>query len=83
MTVSRVSEHLLRVFRFLRESQDWVTSEQVAEGARVSSTTAKTHLLSLTGYKVVKRQERFPAYYYRLTDGYEKTELAQYLNDMS
>ncbi len=83
MTVLRPSEHLLRVFKFLQESKGWVTSEQVAKEARVSSTTAKTHLLNLIGYKVVERQERFPAYYYRLADGYEKTELAQYLNSMS
>lgn len=74
--IRKISPHLVRVFLFIKDSKHWVTARQIAEGARVSDSTARHKAYDLFRLGLLQRSYGlYPENQYKLTDGYEKHEL--------
>jgi DNA-binding IclR family transcriptional regulator len=51
----------------MQQHKGWLTSQQVAEGAKVAARTARQHLLRLVQLGLLDQAEVFPAHRYRLS----------------
>jgi len=67
MEANEISEHLYRVFAFVRDSKTWVTSKEIAVGAKVAPRTARAHALRLVNTGLFDLAETFPSHRYRLS----------------
>jgi hypothetical protein len=68
----KISAHMCRVFAYVKESGGWVTSQQIAKGARVAPRTARAHALRLVRAGLFDQAEVFPSHRYRLAETAEK-----------
>lgn len=73
MTPVEISEHLYRVYAFVRRS-GCVTSMEIAEGARVAPRTARHHARTLVDAGLFDRVEVFPGPRYRIADAAERRD---------
>lgn len=64
---SEVSEHLLRVWLWLRAANGWATAAEIAVGANVAPRTARAHAMKLVQLGVCDQAEVFPAHRYRVS----------------
>lgn len=72
METNEISEHLFRIYTFVVESARWVTSNEIAQGARVNPRTARAHASKLVKAGLFDLAEVFPAHRYRLSPMAEK-----------
>lgn len=77
---SRPSNQMLKAIAFLRESQDWVTSDQLAAAVGCAKGTARDYLRGWVKTGVVTVQPRHPGYLYRLTPDWSITPVGQFLD---
>ncbi len=74
--IKEISPHLVRVFLYVRDSEHWVTARQIAEGARVSDSTARHRARDLFRVGLLERSyDLYPENQYKLAAGYEQHEL--------
>lgn len=64
-TCDRATEHELRIVATLRGAHVWMTSDEIADAAKVAPRTARHHLRRLTDAALVDRAHVFPGYRYR------------------
>lgn len=76
MEHNEISEHQVKIFRFMQQHKGWLTSQQVAEGAKVAARTARQHLLRLVQLGLLDQAEVFPAHRYRLSSKADKRNVA-------
>jgi DNA-binding IclR family transcriptional regulator len=76
MEHNEISEHQARIFRFMQQHNDWLTSQQVAQGAGVAGRTARQHLLRLVRLGLLDQAEVFPGHRYRLSSKADKRNVA-------
>lgn len=72
METNEVSEHLYRVFAFVRDAGRWVTASEIAQHAYVAPRTARAHALRLVKAGLFDQAEVFPSHRYKLSDKAEK-----------
>jgi hypothetical protein len=66
METNEISEHLFRVYAFVRDQRRWVTAHEITDGANVASRTARAHALRLVKAGIFDQAEVFPGHRYRL-----------------
>lgn len=66
METNEISEHLFRVYVFVRDAGRWVSSHEIAEHATVAKRTARGHALRLVKAGIFDQAEVFPGHRYRL-----------------
>lgn len=67
METNGISEHLYRIYVFVRDAKTWVTNKDIETGAKVSGRTARAHSLRLVKAGVFDQAEIFPGHRYRVT----------------
>ena len=79
------SEHLFRVYAFVRDEDGWVTAHDIAAGAKVAERTARAHALRLVKAGVFDQVRAFPGHRYRLAAEKDKSsqDLVQRLEGMA
>jgi hypothetical protein len=55
-----ITPHLYRVFDYVRQADRWLTSNEIAKGAKVDPRPARAHALYLTKARILDRAEVFP-----------------------
>ena len=72
-----ISPHLVRAFNYIQATQNWLTPDQIAQGANISFSSASYLTLKLTREGILEMQaEHPPLRQYRLAKNYEQKELA-------
>jgi len=66
MKANGISEHLCRVYVFVRERGDWTTAHEIAKSARVAPRTARAHALRLVKAGIFDLVAVFPGHHYRV-----------------
>jgi hypothetical protein len=69
---NEVSEHLFRVFYFVKTLGGWASAADIAKGASVAPRTARAHALRLVRAGVFEQAEVFPSHRYKLAEKAEK-----------
>lgn len=67
METNEVSEHIYRVFAFVRDAERWVTAKEIAIQAKVAGRTARAHALRLVHAGIFDQAEVFPSHRYKLS----------------
>jgi predicted ArsR family transcriptional regulator len=65
MEIIEVSEHLFRIYVTLRDSDSWLTAQQVAKKAKVAPRTARHHTTRLVSAGLLAQADVFPGPRYR------------------
>lgn len=68
MEGNEISVHQLRIYLFVKGSSAWLTSKEVAIGAKVADRTARQHLFRLVGLGIFDQAEVFPGHRYKFSD---------------
>jgi DNA-binding IclR family transcriptional regulator len=79
MENNEISEHLVRIFKVVRDRNGWMSARDVAVAANVSGRTARAHCLGLVRLGIFDQAEVFPGHRYRLSTFAEKRNVT-YLN---
>jgi hypothetical protein len=72
METNEISEHLYRIYAFVRDAEKWVTAKDIAKGAQVGDRTARAHALKLVKSGVFDQAEIFPGHRYRISEKADK-----------
>jgi hypothetical protein len=72
MESSEISEHQVRLYKFLRGHSGWCTAIQAGEGSKIAPRTARAHLLKFVKAGIVDQIEAFPGHRYQLSPMAEK-----------
>jgi hypothetical protein len=67
MEGNEISLHQVKIYRFLKQAQGWVTAHDIAKGAQVAERTARSHALRLVKLMILDQAEVFPGHRYRLS----------------
>jgi hypothetical protein len=73
---AEISEHMVRIWRWLSDRESWETSASIAIGAGVSGRTARAHAHRLVGLGLLDQAEVFPGHRYRVSKLAEKRNKA-------
>jgi hypothetical protein len=60
MENNEISEHLVRIFKVVRDRNGWMSARDVAVAANVSGRTARAHCLGLVRLGIFDQAEVFP-----------------------
>ena len=76
METAEISIHQLKVFNFVKNSEGWVSSKEVAEATGVAGRTARMHCLNFVKAGIFDQAEVHPSHRYRLSTLASKRNLS-------
>ena len=76
--IQTISPHIVRVFSFISHATDWLTVEDIAEGAAIARSSARYLAFKLTreGLLVERKDPASSKPQYKLADNYQQSDLA-------
>jgi len=72
MESAEISEHLVRVYEYVKEGKQWVTTAGIADCAGVAPRTARAHALKLVQAGIFDQMELYPGHRYNLSPKADK-----------
>lgn len=69
---SEISFHLIKIWRYVKQKQKWVSHQQISEEANVNERTVRAHIRYLVSAGLVDKMEMFPQHRYRYSEMGEK-----------
>ena len=76
--IQTIGPHIIRVFSFITNATDWLTAEQLSDGASIARSSAKYLAFKLTreGILVERFEPVSSVLQYKLAKNYQQSELA-------
>jgi DNA-binding transcriptional ArsR family regulator len=79
---NKITPHLLRLLSLFETSEGWLSTARIAEGAKISLSTARHHAVALYRMGILEREQLYPEFYYKLSSQSQETEFYQHIKEV-